>query len=75
VRRVRSPSTLRQLLTRAERELEAATAARDDVAALLERPGIGHVELARLAQELATAEHRLGAAETGWLAIAEELGV
>jgi ATP-binding cassette subfamily F protein uup len=75
VRRVRSPSTLRQLLTRAERELEAATAARDDVAARLERPGIGHVELARLAQELATAEHRLGAAETGWLAIAEELGV
>jgi ABC transport system ATP-binding/permease protein len=75
VRRVRSPSTLRHLLTRAERELEAATAARDDVAARLERPGIGHVELARLAQELAAAEQRLGAAETGWLAIAEELGV
>ena len=71
----RSPSTLRRLLTQAERDLESATRARDALAAQLAAPdGQDHVALARVAAELATAESHLHAVEERWLALAEELG-
>ncbi|MFP5319909.1 MAG: ABC-F family ATP-binding cassette domain-containing protein [Acidimicrobiia bacterium] len=71
----RSPSTLRRLLAQAERELEAATAARDALSARLTTdPPSDHVTLAALAQDLAAAETRLVEVEERWLALAEELG-
>ena len=71
--RQRSPSTLRRLLVTAERDLEEATAVRDRLLADLEG-GADHVTLARLAEELATAEARLAQVEERWLVLAEELG-
>ncbi|MDQ3978533.1 MAG: ATP-binding cassette domain-containing protein, partial [Actinomycetota bacterium] len=72
-KKLRSPSTLRRLLAEAERDLEEATAARDRLVADLEAVA-DHVTLARLAEELATAEVRVGEVEERWLALAEELG-
>ncbi len=73
-RRARTASTLRHLLTRAERELDAATAGRDALAAQLGAPGLDHVERGRLATDLAAEEERVAAAEAAWLEVAEELG-
>jgi len=73
-RRARTPSTLRHLLARAERDLDAATATRDELAARLVQPGTDRVELERLATALAAAEVRLATAEAAWLEVAEELG-
>ena len=72
--RSRTPSTLRRLLGVAERELEAATAARDERAARLGEAGADHRALAEAAHDLAAAEERLVAAEHRWLELAEELG-
>ncbi|HVL27969.1 MAG TPA: hypothetical protein VM390_07460, partial [Acidimicrobiales bacterium] len=70
----RSPSTLRRLLDQAERELEAATQARDALsAALTAAPPADHVALAALAQDLARAEARVAEAEERWLSAADEL--
>ena len=69
----KSPSTLRRLLTQAERELARATEARDGLATQLSAGG-DHVTVARLADELAAAERRLTAVEEQWLALATELG-
>ena len=72
--RLRSPSTLRRLLASAEKELEAATAARDTLSARLSNgPPSDHVALAGLAQDLAAAETRLAEVEERWLTLAEEL--
>ena len=72
--RTRSPSTLRRLLSSAERELAEATDRRDGAAAALFAGGTDHVALARAAEELAAAEVRLAEVEERWLALAEELG-
>ena len=69
----KSPSTLRRLLGQAERELARAAEDRDALANQLSAGG-DHVTVARLADELATAERRLTAIEEQWLALAEELG-
>ena len=71
--KARTPSTLRRLLAHAERELEAASAARDELAGQLSGAGADHVELARVATALAVAEERLASTEERWLALAEEL--
>jgi ATP-binding cassette subfamily F protein uup len=73
VRKPRSPSTLRRLLAEAEREMAAATEARDQLAAQL-GGAADHRALAQRAEELAAAEARLAEAEERWLAVAEELG-
>ena len=71
----RTPSTLRRLLAQAERDLEAASEARDILAARLTTdPPSDHLALAALAQEVAVAEARLAEVEERWLALAEELG-
>ena len=71
--RTRTPSTLRRLLSGAERELVLASDERDAVAGRLVAGG-DHRELAAAASALARAEERVAAAEHRWLELAEELG-
>jgi ATP-binding cassette subfamily F protein uup len=68
----RSPSTMRRLLSAAERDVAAATAERERLASAVAAPGVGHAELARLGHDLAEADARLAAAEEAWLALAAE---
>ncbi|MGH9126937.1 MAG: ABC-F family ATP-binding cassette domain-containing protein [Acidimicrobiales bacterium] len=74
VPKLRSPSTLRRLLSVADREVAEAEAERDRVSAELATAGADHVALTRLANSLADVETRLAIAEERWLALAEELG-
>ena len=71
--KVRSPSTLRRLLGRAERELAEAGEERDRLAAAL-ATATDHTSLSQLSRALAEAEARLTQVEERWLALAEELG-
>ena len=68
----RSPSTLRRLLGQAERDIEAAAAARDAKLAGLAAAGGDHVALAAAGAELAVAEEALAAAEERWMALGHE---
>jgi len=72
--RARTPSTLRRLLVNAERELESAAARREQLVTQLSEARRDHVELGRVATELAAADTRVAAAEERWLEVAEELG-
>ena len=73
-KKLRSPSTVRRLLDRAGKELEAATAERDRLTAELNTVASDHVALSALADRLAAAEHALADIEHRWLELAEELG-
>jgi ATP-binding cassette subfamily F protein uup len=70
--RVRSPSTVRRLLARAERELAEAAADRDRVVTELS-VATDHSALTQISQSLADAEAHLTQVEERWLALAEEL--
>ncbi len=71
----RSASTLRRLIGVAERDMTAAGAERDRLAAELGTlDPSDHVALAATARALATAEATLGAAEERWLELSGELG-
>lgn len=73
----RSPSTVRRLLARAERDLSAAVVARDELVTALEST-TSHMQLAALGDRLTTAQEAVSAAEEAWLALAteaEELGL
>ncbi len=72
--KLRTPSTLRRLLSRAEVEMAAAAADRDRLVAELASGAHDHLELTKLAHALAEAETRLAQAEERWLGFAEELG-
>jgi ABC transport system ATP-binding/permease protein len=67
----RSPSTLRRLLTKAERDVAAATAARDGLLSNLATPS-DHREIERLGKALAAAEADLHRLEESWLELAAE---
>src|SRR4029079_956590 len=67
----RSPSTLRRQLGQAERDLAAATSARDDLATRMSATN-AHWELSELAEQLAAAQARVAAMEEAWLALATE---
>lgn len=71
--KVRSPSTVRRLLARAERELAEAATDRDrlvtEMAAVTD-----HTAITQISQSLADAEAHLNRVEERWLALAEELG-
>jgi ATP-binding cassette subfamily F protein uup len=69
--KVRSPSTVRRMLDKAEREVETLTARRD--ALLAELTGADHERAASLGTELATVDAALGDAEERWLALGVEL--
>jgi len=68
----KSPSTLRRLLSAAERDLAAATAVSERLDAELAAAGSDHGELVRLSDELATAHAAVEKAEETWLALAHE---
>jgi ABC transport system ATP-binding/permease protein len=69
----RSPSTLRRLLTAAERRLADADAAVLDASASYARGSDDHREIARLAEVLAAKQVDHAAAEHAWLEIASEM--
>ena len=68
----RSPSTMRRMLSAAEREVAAAAAERDRLGGLLASGVTDHGELARLGHALADVEQRLATAEEHWLTLAAE---
>ena len=68
----RSPSTLRHLLRRADKEAAGLRARRDVLEAELAGLGDDRLELARVGEELAGLQTELAAAEEAWLALAEE---
>jgi ATP-binding cassette subfamily F protein uup len=68
----RSPSTLRRLVTQAEREVERLTARREALAGQLAEAGGDHEVLVRTGHELAAVDEELGRAEEAWLALAAE---
>ena len=70
----RSPSTLRRLVTLAEREMAEAEARRARLEAELSVVAADHAALAATAIALADAETALAAAEDRWLSLSEELG-
>jgi ATP-binding cassette subfamily F protein uup len=72
VAKVRSPSTLRRLLGRAERELAEAGEARDRLVTALS-DAADHTTLSQLSGSLADAEAHLLQVEERWLALAEQL--
>ncbi len=72
--RVRSSTTLRRLLGRAEREMADAQVQRDRLAGELSAGAGDHDILVQVAHSMAEAEERLHQAEDHWLALAEELG-
>ena len=69
---VKSPSTLRRLLTQAERALAQANDLQARLSNDLAGAGGDHVRLARLSAELATAQTTVDSAEEAWLALAGE---
>ena len=69
---VKSPSTLRRLLSQAERALAHATETCQRLGAELSTAGGDHQLLARLSAELAEAQSKVDTAEESWLALAAE---
>lgn len=69
---IKSPSTLRRLLTQAERALAQCTKTRQLVSEALASCGSDHVLLAKFSAELAQAQVRVDSAEEAWLALAAE---
>jgi len=72
--RPRSASTLRRLVSVAEREMADAADRRDRLRDDLSAAVADHATLAAAAHSLADAEATLAAAEDRWLALSEELG-
>jgi ABC transport system ATP-binding/permease protein len=68
----RSPSTLRRLMTQVERELAQATEKRDGILAKMLDAGSDHLALAKLGEELGTAELAVAAAEERWIDVGAE---
>ena len=68
----KSPSTLRRLLTAAERALAQANEAQVALSAKLATAGSDHQLLAKLSAELAVAQTTVESAEEAWLALAGE---
>jgi ATP-binding cassette subfamily F protein uup len=70
----KSPSTLRRLVTLAERDMAEAAARRTRLEGELTDVAADHAALAATAHALAEAERALAAAEDRWLSLSEELG-
>ena len=69
---LRSPSTIKRLLTQATKKLAEATTARDRASEGLAGAGADHQALARASEELANAQVALDRAEEAWLELAAE---
>jgi ATP-binding cassette subfamily F protein uup len=70
----RSPSTLRHLLKKVERDLARASRRRDELLAALEAAGADHRAHAELGIELTAAQAEVDAAEERWLELSVEAG-
>ncbi len=68
----RSPSTLRQLMKRAESDMKALERRHAALEAELAGAGTDHAALARIGAEMAQVGADMAAAEDAWLALAEE---
>jgi ATP-binding cassette subfamily F protein uup len=68
----RSPSTLRRLISEAERTLAQATARRDALLLDLSAAGSDHEVLAKVGADLGRAEESIANAEEHWLSLADE---
>ena len=68
----KSASTLRRLLTQAEKSLADATTHLESLTASVATAGADHALLARLTAELATAQIQMDTAEESWLALAAQ---
>jgi len=71
-RTTRSPSTLRRLITSAERDLADASAQRDAVIGELATAGADHRRMAELGRQLERLDAQLAAAEERWMTLAGE---
>jgi ATP-binding cassette subfamily F protein uup len=67
----RSPSTVRRQLSQAERDLSAAVAGRNELAAQMSTTS-AHWELSELGNRLAAAQAKVATLEESWLALASE---
>jgi ATP-binding cassette subfamily F protein uup len=72
--KVRTPSTVRRLVSLAEKDMAALELRRDQVVAEMADAATDYVALGRLGTELQSVEERLAEAEERWLQLAEELG-
>jgi ABC transport system ATP-binding/permease protein len=72
--KVRTPSTLRRLVSLAEKDIAALELRRDQLVAEMADINTDYVTLGRLGTELQSVEERLAEAEERWLQLAEELG-
>ena len=72
VRPTRSPSTLRRLLTSAERDLAGASAQRDAVIGELATAGADHRRMTELGRHLEQLAAQVAAAEERWMTLAGE---
>ena len=70
----RSPSTLRQMLKKVERDLERASRRRDELLAALADAGHDHLAHADLGTQLTAVQAELDAAEERWLELSVEAG-
>ena len=72
VKPTKSASTLKRLLTQAEKTLAQANAAEQKIAEELSQAGSDHTALARISANLASAQTKVAAAEETWIALAAE---
>jgi len=72
VKPAKSASTLKRLLTQAEKTLAQANAAEQKIAEELSQAGGDHTALARISANLANAQTKVAAAEETWIALAAE---
>ncbi len=72
VKPAKSASTLKRLLTQAEKTLAQANAAEQKIAEELSQAGSDHTALARISANLANAQTKVAAAEETWIALAAE---
>jgi ATP-binding cassette subfamily F protein uup len=68
----KSPSTLKRLLTQAEKTLAQANATEQKIAEELTQAGSDHTALARISANLANAQTKVATAEETWIALAAE---
>ena len=70
---MRTPSTLRRLLGLAEKEIARLETRRDELSGEMAAAGADYTAVARLGSELADVADQLASAEHRWLTLAEEL--
>jgi len=68
-----SPSTLRRLISKAEKRLASASVIHSRLSSEISQAGSNHILLTKLSTELAAAQASIAAAEEEWLTLADQL--